>query len=275
MHVVTVLLIMFVVHIDLTKENHDKQHPCNYWIDELRLLPSDRECIIRGDWLNDNIIRAAQELLQKAFPNIKGLQPPIIGEVLAFATQKGQFIQILNVMNTHWIMTTSISCQKSEVCVFDSLPSVNVPTRTKQQIANILCSEDKEIILRFPNVQTQRGGSDCGLFAIAFSVSLCNGEDPRTTAYFQGTFRKHLLKCFEEKKLSLFPSRRKVPKGSLDERVVTVPLFCVCRLPEEGKMVACDACGEWFHKDCVTTTPAVWRKKNAIPWLCNICANKH
>ena len=121
---------------------------------------------------------AAQQLLQMAFPNMKGLQPSILGEMLTFDIQKGEFIQILNVSNNHWIMTTSIGCQKGQVYVFDSLPSGDVPMRTKQQIATILCSEDKEITLRFPTVQIQQGGNDCGLFAIAFSVSLCYGENP-------------------------------------------------------------------------------------------------
>ena len=35
------------------------------------------------------------------------------------------------------------------------------------------------------DVQWQSGGSDCGIFALAFATSLCSGQDPTTTSYDQ------------------------------------------------------------------------------------------
>ena len=35
-----------------------------------------------------------------------------------------------------------------------------------------------KITVRMKNVQSQSGGNDCGLFAIAFAVCLCEGKDP-------------------------------------------------------------------------------------------------
>ena len=29
----------------------------------------------------------------------------------------------------------------------------------------------------------------------------------------------------------------------------------------------CENCAEWFHKECVKTAPAVWKKKEE-QWLC-------
>ena len=57
----------------------------------------------------------------------------------------------------------------------------------------------------------------------------------------------NILKCFKEK-MNLFPSQRQRRKASanLDRKV---PVFCICRLPEEGKMVACmggDYCQKWI-----------------------------
>ena len=202
-------LYLCVVHIDLICGNTLPSPPRQYWIEELQLTLADKECISKGEWLNDTAITAAQMLLKKNFPQIYGMQSPIFGETPAFEIQKGIFIQILNVRNAHWIMVTSINCRKDEVRIFDSLPSEYVPSRTKQQIASILFSSKQEITLTFPIAQVQQDSQDCGLFSIAFAVSLCFGEDPCCIEYDQSKFRQHLLSCYEQSKMMLFPSKRK------------------------------------------------------------------
>ena len=81
-------------------------------------------------------------------------------------------MQILNVRRSHWITVSTIGCPKEQVNNFDSLPCVDVPRQMKEQIAAICFMEESSITLNFPNVQTQIGGSDCGLFALAFAMSL-------------------------------------------------------------------------------------------------------
>ena len=57
------------------------------------------------------------------------------------------------------------------------------------------------------NVQQQEGGSDCGLFAIAFATSLVFGQCPTLWRYTQKSMRKHLMDCLEKKDICPFPSR--------------------------------------------------------------------
>ena len=62
--------------------------------------------------------------------------------------------------------------------------------------------------IAFPAVQIQRGGSDCGLFALAFATSLCEGENPSRISYIQHELRDHLFGCLESGVISTFPQRR-------------------------------------------------------------------
>ena len=222
----------------------------------------------------NQFMAAAQVLIQKKYPNIKGLQSPILGETLTFDVHPAgvNFVQVLNVNRSHWIMVTSIGCSKpNEVRVYDSLPSCDVPFRTKQQISSLLFSKCHEIQLVFPTVQQQHNSSDCGLFALAFAVSLCAGNDPSNTTYIQSNLRSHLLSCLDLNDISLFPTRKQKRSARKAPITPSFNIYCICRLPEEGKMIECEKCLEWFHKDCVHTIPSNWRKSKKRSWFCDKC----
>ena len=70
-----------------------QNHVVEYWMKDLLLYPSDKDYITSGKWLTDNIITAGQKLLKMAHPNMEGLQPPILGDTLAFEIQRGRFVQ--------------------------------------------------------------------------------------------------------------------------------------------------------------------------------------
>jgi len=88
---------------------------------------------------------------------------------------------------------------------------------------------------------------------LAFATSLCLGELPSERRYIQGDLRAHLSKCFENNCLSsqsfLSTDRRKIPIN-LIQKTMVVPVFCYCRLPEEGNMIECCQCSEWYHEKC-------------------------
>eukprot|EP00731_Ephydatia_muelleri_P004911 Em0002g1087a len=67
-------------------------------------------------------------------------------------------------------------------------------------------SSSDEIVVKYCDVQWQKEGSDCELFAIAFAFSLCCGIDPTTVRFEQEKMRPHLIKCLETKTCSMFPS---------------------------------------------------------------------
>lgn len=87
-------------------------------------------------------------------------------------------MQVLNVYGSHWISVSNIGCPTGTVNIYDSLPNCALYSCTKKQVASILFSTCKKINVNFVDVQVQSGCSDCGLFPLAFSTSLCAGEDP-------------------------------------------------------------------------------------------------
>ena len=238
----------------------------------LGLYPADRLCLTNGKWVTDNIINAYQQLLRNAYPHIGGLENTSVGETLAFTIQKGEFVQVLHVSGCHWITISTMECQQGVVNVYDSIPSCSVSLRTKEQIAAIICTQAKEIILEFPAVQSQRGSSDCGLFALAYATSLCMGDNPVQTNYVQHMLRSHLLDCLTQRTISAFPMTSRKKKVTQPRGKVTVQLFCHCRQPEEGKMVQCDQCMEWYHSQCETVPSSVWKSADTTSkWHCKSC----
>ena len=75
----------------------------------------------------------------------------------------------------------------------------------KDAISSILKFDGKFIKLHKVPVQHQAGGSDCGLFAIAFAVALCFGLNPSKLNFQQHKMGDHLLHCLAENKFTNFP----------------------------------------------------------------------
>ena len=88
----------------------------------------------------------------------------------------------------------------------------------KKTTTTFLHTESPVIHLQFMNVQMQAGGYDCGLFAVAFATALALGKSP---CQFQGKMRNHLWKCFEQRKMEIFPYT--ISKGEPHN-----PLYKVC-----------------------------------------------
>jgi len=49
-----------------------------------------------------------------------------------------------------------------------------------------------------PKAQTQKGGTDCGLFAIANMTALAHGVDPLLVHFDQSKMRVHFIARFEK-----------------------------------------------------------------------------
>ena len=116
------------------------------------------------------------------------------------------------------------------------------------------------------NVQQQRGGSDCGLFALAFITAVCHGDDPTSLYFDQENMRSHLITSIESGEATPFPVIKKQTRRKRLVDTVHINLHCVCRLPDNGTpMIKCDECLGWFHTVCVN---AVLGEK---PWSCQTC----
>ena len=178
-------------------------------------------------------------------------------------------MQVLHVPG-HWITVSNLGCTaRNVVNIYDSLHGY--PSSSLQEmIADIIQVQEKSIVFQVMNVQRQRGGSDCDLFALAHATSLCNGSDPTEISYDQSKMRKHLVAAFDECRLREFPrSRDRVVRTAIICKIST-KVYCPCRKPKRGLMVACDGkkCpkkDEWYHPDCVGL--------GKIPhtWLCPEC----
>ena len=148
-------------------------------------------------WLDDDIMAAVQLLLNKQHPHIQGLRPPAETRFPgANLVHDLGFVQILHVSCNHWVVISNIIDKSTPrtVSVYDSLNSKTMPVANLQHISPA-----------FMPVQQQEGSDDCGLFAIAFATSLCFGQDPCYTSYYQARMRNHLRECLIGKRISPFP----------------------------------------------------------------------
>ena len=98
--------------------------------------------------------------------------------------------------------------------------------------SSILQTQEPQFHIRFVDVQRQSGWSDCGLFAIANSTTLCGGLDPHLQNFEQSKMREHLKKCLFINRLECFPESRRRRRLGQHRFVATktVDVFCNCRL---------------------------------------------
>lgn len=157
----------------------------------------------------------------------------------------------------------------TDVKIMDSLRSQKITGHTKLQIA-MICQMKGNIILARPPCKQQTNGVDCALFAIANAVEFCFTSQISYVDFDQAALRKHLLQCIENAHLTPFPrlaKRSKKVKMAEDTEVLTT--YCKCCMPDNfGDMIACDACQDWFHRQCVGAF-----QSEEEDWFCEKCAS--
>ena len=241
------------------------------WLPELGLSTSDRDVLHSPiGWLNDSLINAAQRLLKEVNPAMPGLQDVTLGLTWNFCVEPHEFIQILHTGRGHWLVVSTIGVQHPVVQVFDSLYTT-ASTTLKKQIATFLTTMKPSITLHFMDVQMQSGGSDCGLFAIAFATALVDGKKPGKFLFQQGGMRAHLCKCLELGKMTPFPIIRNRCTPSKIKAAEQFNVYCICCMPEiaNSTWVQCTACKEWFHSDTCVSIAAEQRCNRKLPWYCS------
>ncbi len=251
--------------------NLSKPEPTDLWttIDEYLLLNRDKVTLMSNDWLTDRHIGAAQYLLKRQHPNISGLQNTTLQYTRTFDVHGSrQFVQCLHVFDSHWITVSTMKCPANVVRVYDSFNS-RLSTSTKKIICDLLHTKSNYITIEYVNVQFQRGGSDCGLFAIANATAICNGTDPAYLHFKQDEMRKHLKTALEKKSLPPFPSKKVKTLMKMDKEKLHI--FCDCRMIDDGRcMVECNGCKNWYHADCISISSSMLGDKQAS-WYCQLC----
>ena len=143
--------------------------------------------------------------MQEVNPLLEGLQRPTLGRVRNFDVVSGEFIQILHTGSDHWVCISSVGCLPGKVRVhlYDSLFHDVISQEIEEQTNDLLGGGLVE--LQFVPVQQRTNDSDCGLFVIAFAVSLVFGTDPKHVTFDTPKMRPHLASCLKDEKLSMFP----------------------------------------------------------------------
>lgn len=142
----------------------------------------------------------AQALLHKNYKSLAGLQSTLTLHKSKKIPAKiaPRFLQIIHCRGCHWIVASTVGSYPKAV-VYDSLYT-SVDKETLALLKQMLGSK---VIIELGNGPKQDGTADCGLFAIATSVSLATGSQPKD--FIQLSMRDHLLLCFENFTLSTFP----------------------------------------------------------------------
>ena len=163
----------------------------------------DRDTLCNGMQLNDHHINYYQCLLKRQFPSVGGLLLTLLQNS---SLKKDRIICGIQIIfckeRNHWVVAARIGSCHNSINVYDSLYK-SIDKDTKQAILNI--KKVGRVKINSVNMQTQRGGTDCGVFAIAIATSLGYGDDPAKLTFQQENLREHLLKCLEAGNLTVFP----------------------------------------------------------------------
>lgn len=214
--------------------------------------------IMSGEQLDDSVINFVLNLLQEKYPWIGSLQSTLLGPVLQLKPVKVPWVQILHCGN-HWVTVSAVAGSVDSVDVYDSLfnsRNQKVIEHIAVQVAQLVKFSGAAMKLRYRVLQEQKGYDDCGLFAIARAVAICNNEKMLGEIFIQDEMRGHLVKCIEACVIEPFPTRPVRVKESVTE--IKIDIYCICRLPHSKSsypdlsgMVRCDKCKKWYHNYCL------------------------
>ena len=207
-------------------------------------------------WLNDKIVQAGQLLLAKSFPDINGLQSPVLAQVSGFQIHREKFVQILNI---NFVTHTGLQFQMWVVrmvlsrCMILFTAGVSQKHLLEQSVEWFFYQRSA-IEIQVMDVSPQTNMSDCGVLALALAYEICSQKNPCSVIFDHRQSRQHLVRCLQDSVIARFPiagARRY--KNCLD--VEHIDLHCVCRMPyydsdseQEDLMVMCN---KWFHPHCV------------------------
>ena len=124
-------------------------------------------------------INRAESVLHQQFPSVPGLKHPELGLRNMFTLRKSSFVQILY-GNCHWV--TVSGNEKDKTSFYDSLNG-NIPCVFLQQICNTIQPDTKKISDEVQPVQQNSNHVDCGVFSMAFAVTLAPGDNPALVIY--------------------------------------------------------------------------------------------
>ena len=232
--------------------------------------------------LTDLTIVKCQKILKNQFHHTQyGLQDTVLGQILMFKEQKGQFGQILDNGGYHLVVKSNINCSKDEINYHDSLFHGKIMDHLKMQICNISKCSGKELTVNMKACQQQTNGADCGVFAVGKLFHILTSADMGKTKIRVDKMRDHLLQCI---KSGHFKESEKSDSSDIvfcKIKKIKIQIFCYCRFPwawyhsknKDLDMACCDSCKEWYHRKCENIPDIVFDEESDIQWDCFSCLN--
>ena len=98
----------------------------------------------------------------------------------------------------HWVTVSTYENPVSgTVKLYDSSLALGVSTSIEMSVSNMLRSPESSISIKLMNSDIQPNTNDCGVYAIAFAVSLAFGKEPAYLHFENSKMRSHLLNCLQ------------------------------------------------------------------------------
>ena len=178
------------------------------------LYESDRTTLLdHSEWLNDNHITCAQNLLKELFPEFGGLESTIKQQAGALKPLPLQGLQISHIDGNHWIAAPTVNCPHeadivADIVLCDSMYSTINP-QTELLLSELVHTNRPFFYVGFGNVSKQSGSVDCVLFPMAYITDVSFGRDPSFHVYTQKKMRHTISSNLLSKKIEPFPISRK------------------------------------------------------------------
>ena len=104
------------------------------------------------EWLDDDLIAAAQHLLKKRYPAVEGLQPPAVALTGTMQQQMAsKFVQILHINSNHWIVVSTLQSAPDSINVYDSLSPKKHSSAAKESVLRFL--QGQQVSICYQDVQ--------------------------------------------------------------------------------------------------------------------------
>ena len=169
------------------------------------LTKKDRDDVLGGKELNDQLVSVYLYLLKQKFPHIAGLQNTVLQQRKdsVIHHEDGQMLlQIIHIRGSHWATIQMVN--DNEILLYDSAYST-VTLDTVDVISKLVHCVESTITIHIMNVSKQAGAMDCALFAMATATALALGDNPVTVVYDQQQLRPHFLECLLTGNPKAFP----------------------------------------------------------------------
>ena len=189
--------------IDTLLDIYAKAPTDTHWLPDLNLSTTEQDFINKDEELDDAIINAGMNLLNRDFPHFDFQSSSLNHTLLNYCPT--ETIHIHHNGHGHFVCSSSIS---GEVKIYDSLNST--PSEELLSQIKVLYSPDPSVIptVQQPHLTPQQGSVDCGIFALAYATELVHFKDPSSVTFDQSKMRQHLTHCLERRKMQPFPKFR-------------------------------------------------------------------